>query len=122
MYCKRHFLQESTFYSKPTDSHLYLSPSSCHPKHVFKAIPLGVATRLKRNCSEEIFLAKTTAEYKGYLVNQGYPSKLVNDQFSKASAISRNDLLRTRGKEAKKLFPFSNFVYILMYPLFLAVA
>ena len=36
----------------------------------------------------------------------GYPSNLVNDQFSKASAISRNDLLRTRGKEAKKLFPF----------------
>ena len=33
-------------------------------------------------------------------------TKLVNDQFSKASAISRNDLLRTRGKEAKKLFPF----------------
>ena len=93
-------------YSKPTDSHLYLPPSSCHPRHVFKAIPFGVATRLKRNCSDETFLAKRTAEYKGYLLNQGYPSNLVNDQFSKASAISRNDLLRTRGKEAKKLFPF----------------
>ena len=89
-----------------SDGHLYLPPSSCHPKHVFKAIPFGVATRLKRNCSGEIFLAKRTAEYRGYLVNQGYPSKLVNDQFSKASTISRNDLLRTRGKEANKLFPF----------------
>ena len=93
-------------YSKPTDSHLYLPPSSCHPKHVFKAIPFGVATRLKRNCSDETFFAERTAEYKGYLLNQGYPSKLVNDQFSKASAIPRNDLLRTRAKEAKKLFPF----------------
>ena len=93
-------------YSKPTDSHLYLPPSSCHPKHVFKAIPFGVATRLKRNCSEETFFTKRTAEYKGYLVNQGYPPKLVNDQFSKASAISRNDLLKTRLKETKKLFPF----------------
>ena len=93
-------------YSKPTDSHLYLPPSSCHPRHVFKAIPFGVATRLKRNCSDETFLAERTAEYKGYLLNQGYPSNLVNDQFSKASAISRNDLLRTRGKEVKKLFPF----------------
>ena len=93
-------------YSKPTDSHLYLPPSSCHPKHVFKAIPFGVATRLKRNCSEETFFTKRTAEYKGYLVNQGYPSKLVDDQFSKASAISRNDLLKTRLKETKKLFPF----------------
>ena len=61
---------------------------------------------MKRNCSDETFLAERTAEYKGYLLNQGYPSNLVNDQFSKASAISRNDLLRTRGKEAKKLFPF----------------
>lgn len=30
-------------YSKPTDSHLYLPPASAHPKHVFKAIPSGVA-------------------------------------------------------------------------------
>ena len=85
---------------------MYLPPSSCHPKHVFKAIPFGVATRLKRNYSEEIFLAERTAECKGYLVNQGYPFKLVSDQFSKVSAIPRNDLLRTRGKETKKLFPF----------------
>jgi hypothetical protein len=25
-------------YSKPTDKHQYLSPSSCHPKHCFKSI------------------------------------------------------------------------------------
>ena len=53
-----------------------------------------------------MFLAERTAEYKECLVNQGYPSKLVSDQFSKDSAIPRNDLLRTRGKETKKLFPF----------------
>ena len=93
-------------YSKPTDSHLYLPPCSYHPKHVFKAIPFGVATRLKRNCSDETFFAERTAEYKGYLLNQGYPSKVVNGQFSKASAFSRNNLLQTRAKEAKKLFPF----------------
>ena len=82
-----------------TDSHLYLPPSSCHPKHVFKAIPFGVATRLKRNCSDETFFAERTAEYKGYLLNQGYPSKLVNDQFAKASAFSRNDLLSCKRSE-----------------------
>ena len=61
---------------------------------------------MKRNCSEEVFLAERTAEDKECLVNQGYPSKLVSDQFSKASAIPRNDLLRTRGKETKKLLSF----------------
>ena len=85
-----------------------------YTSHLLAAIPsmfskqflFGVATRLKRNCSDETFFAERTAEYKGYLLNQGYLSKLVNDQFSKASAISRNDLLRACSKEAKKLFPF----------------
>ena len=66
----------------------------------------GVATRLQRNCSEQVFLAERTTEYKGYLINQGYPTKLVEDQFSKALTTSRTDLLRTRAKAKKKLFPF----------------
>ena len=74
-------------------------------QHVFKAFPFGVATRLRRNCSEEVFPAKRMAEYKEYLVNQGYPSKLVLE-FFKPFTILRNDLLRNRGKETKKLFPF----------------
>ena len=45
-------------YSKPTDSHLYLPPSSAHPKHVFKAVLYGVGTRLQRNCSEQVFLTE----------------------------------------------------------------
>ena len=38
-------------YSKPTDKHQYLSPSSCHPKHCFKSIPFSQAIRVKRICS-----------------------------------------------------------------------
>ena len=49
-------------------------------------------------------------DYKGYLIDQGYPSKLVDDQvddqFSKASTISRSDLLKPSRKATKKLFPF----------------
>ena len=93
-------------YSKPTDSHLYLPPSSAHPKHVFKAIPFGVATRIRRNCSDDNFFANRLVEYKGYLLNQGYSAKLVNDQFSRALAIPRKDLLRPKEKPSKKLFPF----------------
>ena len=59
--------------------------------------------------------AERTAAYKEYLTNQGYSSKLVSDQFSKASAIPRKDLLRTRGKETKKLFPFV-ITWIQIYP------
>ena len=38
-------------YSKLTDSHLYLPFTSSHPYHCKKAIPYGVALRVKRNCS-----------------------------------------------------------------------
>ena len=86
-------------------AHLYLPPSSAHPKHIFKAIPYGVATRLQRNCSEQVFFAGRTTEYKGYLVNQGYPSKLV-DQFRRASTIPRSDLRRIPARSKRKLFPF----------------
>ena len=36
-------------YAKPTDSHLYLPFSSSHPFHCKRAIPYGVALRIKRN-------------------------------------------------------------------------
>ncbi|CAH3142175.1 unnamed protein product, partial [Pocillopora meandrina] len=61
-------------YSKLTDSHLHPPPLRKNlllSQHVFKAFPFGVATRLRRNCSEEVFPAKRMAEYKEYLLNQG---------------------------------------------------
>jgi hypothetical protein len=38
-------------YSKPTNKHQYLSPSSCHSKHCFQSIPFGLAIRIKQICS-----------------------------------------------------------------------
>jgi hypothetical protein len=35
-------------YSKPTDKHQYLSPSSCHPKHCFKSITFSQAIMVNR--------------------------------------------------------------------------
>jgi hypothetical protein len=44
-------------YSKPTDKHLYLSPSSCHPKTCFKSIPFSQAIKVKRICSTRLAAA-----------------------------------------------------------------
>ena len=41
-------------YSKKTNTHQYLSPNSCHPKFRTKNISLGVADRIRRNCSNNI--------------------------------------------------------------------
>jgi len=97
---------QTDVYSKPTDSHLYLTPSSAHPKHVLKAIPFGVASRLCRNCSEDNFLKSRLEEYKSYLIDQGYPAELVSHEFSRAARIPRNDLLKAKVKDSKRIFPF----------------
>lgn len=98
---------ETDIYSKPTDSHLYLAPSSAHPSHCKKAIPYNVALRLKRNCSSSQFLEKRNAEYKSYLVQQGYNASLVEGQFNQIAALSRNELLKpaTRNKNKRKVTP-----------------
>ena len=41
-------------YSKTSDSHEYLNPNSCHPPSVANNNPLGVALRVRRNCSDRI--------------------------------------------------------------------
>jgi hypothetical protein len=53
-------------YSKPTDKHQYLSPSSCHPKHCFKSISFSQAIRVKRICST----VETTKQRLGDLRHQ----------------------------------------------------
>ena len=92
-------------YAKPTDSHLYLPPSSSHPKHCINAIPFGVALRLRRNCSNDDFLHKRCNEYKSYLRQQGYCAKLVNQQFDKALKLERSHLLKPKQKSSNRTFP-----------------
>ena len=92
-------------YAKPTDSHLYLPFSSSHPSHCKRAVPFGVALRIKRNCSTNDFLQNRCKEYKGYLKSQNYPAELVDKQFDKALSISRSELLSKKVKPDKKVFP-----------------
>ena len=43
----------TTVYSTPTSSLMYLHGDSCHPKRLIDGISLGVATRLRRICSND---------------------------------------------------------------------
>ena len=60
-------------YSKPIDSHLYLPPFSCHPKHVFNAIPFGVATRLREIALKKFFLPREQLSTKSTLLRYLVP-------------------------------------------------
>ena len=102
-------------YSKPTDSHLYLPFSSSHPSHCKRAIPYGVALRIKRNCSTDDFLQTRCEKYKGYLKSQNYPADLVDKQFDKALKIPRSELLRKKVKANKKVFPLVLFAPVAQF-------
>ena len=63
-------------YSKKSNTHHYISRNSCHPKNQTKSIPIGVADRIRRNCSYNItndITHKTgLIEYKVYLGKFGH--------------------------------------------------
>ena len=58
-------------YSTKTDTHQYLIPNLCHPKNQIKKVPIGVADRIRRNCSDNIIMDIT---FKKRL--QGIPHKI----------------------------------------------
>ncbi|EDO29229.1 predicted protein [Nematostella vectensis] len=89
-------------YAKPSDSHFYLPPTSCHPEHCKRAIPYSVALRLKRNCSDENFLCRRNNEYKNYLIEQGYKPELVSSKFNEVASLSRSELLKPKSNRAKR--------------------
>ena len=59
-------------YSKPTDSHEYLNPKSCHPPQVTRNNPYAVALRVRRNCSDrdsdDKMFIDNMVKYKAYLL------------------------------------------------------
>ena len=92
-------------YSKSTDQHQYLSPSSCHPKHCFKSIPFSQAIRVKRICSTVETTKQRPGDLRHHLKRRGYNDKVIESGFSKASEINRNDLLEYKEKKINKLVP-----------------
>ena len=83
----------TTVYSKPTDDHVYLHPSSNHPRHQIRAIPRGQAIRLKRIISDEGELRKAFAEYTQHFLDRGYDEKLIKTSFNDVMGLDRLELL-----------------------------
>lgn len=80
---------ETTVYSKPTDSHLYLHASSCHNKSSIVGIQKGVALRLRRICSRDEEYERKSKEYSKYLVGRGHDPKIVSKNFTEVGRMKR---------------------------------
>ena len=79
-------------YSKPSDTHCYLVPFSCHKTHIIKNIPYNIARRVLQNNSEESNYSLGRIEYTEYLKNRGYSEEFVNEAFDKVEKLERKQL------------------------------
>ncbi|XP_078312786.1 uncharacterized protein LOC144619236 [Crassostrea virginica] len=90
---------EFNLHTKPTDSHLYLMPTSCHPPHTFKGVPKGLATRIRRICSSSALYQKESDLLKSHLCKRGYKANTVQTAIDEMAEHDRQDLLRYKQKD-----------------------
>ena len=78
---------ETTVYSKPTDSHLYLHDKSCHKASSIGNIQKGVFLSLRRIFSRDNDHSSKSIEYQDYLNHRVHDLKTVHDTFEKISKL-----------------------------------
>lgn len=93
-------------YTKPTDSHLYLMTSSCHPPHTFRGIPKGLATRVRRICSTQELYSEQSQLLKSNLCARGYSSHSVQNAIDDLAKDDRLSLLKYKPKNEDNKVPF----------------
>ena len=64
-------------YTKPTDSHQYLLPTSCHPPHCSKNIPYSLALRIRRICSDDETFEKRSKDLSEQLKQRDYQKQVL---------------------------------------------
>ena len=86
-------LLETTLYTKPTDGHMYLNRSSCHPRHVIKNIPKGQFIRIRRICSQKSEYFRHGRVLISHFVKHGYSESKLKEVLKLVSDIPRESLL-----------------------------
>ena len=84
---------KTDLFVKPTDTHQFLDPTSCHPYHCKKGIPYSQALRFNRICSNNESFDKRCNELEQLLLERGYNQKMVRDQILRARKKSRDNIL-----------------------------
>ena len=92
---------KTDLYCKPTDTHGYLHPRSCHPRHVCRNIPYSQFIRLRRLCSEEETFKKRCEEMSAFFKKRGYKQTDLDKTMERAQQVPRSDALEYRDKANK---------------------
>ncbi|XP_060589882.1 uncharacterized protein LOC132745064 [Ruditapes philippinarum] len=89
---------ETDFYSKETDTHIYLHKDSDHPRNTKQAIPHGLGIRLKRICSDDNKYYKQRSLLGEQLKSRGYKTEWINRHLKRADQTSRKEALEKKNK------------------------
>jgi hypothetical protein len=95
----------SSLHTKPTDSHLYLKLSSCHPPHTFRGVPKGLAIRTTRICSSDEIFEEKSKILKSHLRNRGCKAHTVQSAIDEMTAKDRETLLQYKEKKDNSRVP-----------------
>ena len=106
---------KTDLFVKPTDTHQFLHPISCHPCHCKKGIPYSQALRLNRICSDNETFDRRCNDLEKWLMERGYNEKMIRKQILSAREHSRNDLLEKEKQQLSERKLTCNITY---YPVF----
>ena len=81
-------------YRKPTDRNKYLLPDSCHPYSCIENIPLSLATRITRICTEPDTREMRFNELKEMLLDRDYKEGMIDAAISRARSIPRAEAIK----------------------------
>ena len=76
-------------YSKPTNSLMYVLPSTCYPYKNIRNVPKGIALRLRRICDTDEKYNQRSSEYQNYLIDRKYNPTLIKKQFEQVGKMTR---------------------------------
>ena len=95
---------QSRLYSKTTDVHAYVLPTSCHPPSVCKAIPRSIAIRIFRVCTEKHEYNRSWVLFRDkYFLNRGYDKFAIDKVFREVKRLNRKLLLTPKRKQPATL-------------------
>ncbi|XP_033729648.1 uncharacterized protein LOC117318802 [Pecten maximus] len=85
-------------YSKPTDTHRYLRPSSCHPPHTTRSIPYSQILRIRRIVSDDDDFRRRCVELRSHLLNRGYGAALIDREIDRVKELDRASTLEYKDR------------------------
>ena len=76
-------------YSKPTDKHLFLNYTSCHPTSCKSSLAFSLALRLKRICSTPANYLQQVDKLTTHLLARGYRLPMIKQAINKVESQFR---------------------------------